>query len=78
MVCLAAISTIFGKVFASIELWAVRSAETFLAFRILAGPLTLWVLIGPLALWVSVRLSAFWLAYVLVILAFTTPGRRRA
>jgi hypothetical protein len=75
--CLAAISTIFGMVFGvSIELWADQGAKAFWAPRELARPLTLWVLIGPLALWVSIGLWAFWAAYVLVILAFTTPDRR--
>jgi hypothetical protein len=59
----------------SIELWAVRGGQAFLALRVLAGPLTLWVLIGPLALWVSIGLWAFWEAYVLAILAFTTPAK---
>jgi hypothetical protein len=61
----------------SIELWADQGAKAFWAPRELARPLTLWVLIGPLALWVSIGLWAFWAAYVLVILAFTTPDRRR-
>jgi hypothetical protein len=61
----------------SIELWADQGAKAFWAPRELARPLTLWVLIGPLALWISIGLWAFWVAYVLVILAFTTPDRRR-
>jgi hypothetical protein len=61
----------------SIELWADQGAKAFWVHRELARPLTLWVLIGPLALWVSISLWAFWAAYVLVILAFTTPGQAR-
>jgi hypothetical protein len=77
VVCLAAISTIFGMVFGvSIELWADQSAKAFWTHRELARPLTHWVLIAPLALWVPIGLLAFWAAYVLVILAFTTPDRR--
>ena len=60
-----------------IELWADQDAKAFWAPLELARPLTLRVLIGPLALWVSIGLCAFWVAYVLVILAFTTPDRRR-
>jgi hypothetical protein len=58
------------------ELWADQGAKAFWAHRELARPLTHWVLIAPLALWVSIGLLAFWAAYVLVILAFTTPDRR--
>jgi hypothetical protein len=47
IVCLAAISTIFGMVFGvSIELWADQGAKAFWAPRELARPLTLWVSLG--------------------------------
>jgi hypothetical protein len=54
---------------------AAGGAQTLLALRVLAGPLTLWAVIEPLALWLSIGPLAFWVAYVLAILAFTAPAK---